>query len=158
MSKVPVHLLPASVQTLVEALVAAGFSIVNATTGNGRRNLGDDGPLRDNELQRAAQTQLADECHDTSALGLNHVRFTRRGNHFESAVIEFDADRLAAAEKADSTPVVATLPGHMPQTCRKAAEAILALGYKPHGHLTFIKGDHSTKVPNGIEVEFSWIA
>jgi hypothetical protein len=158
MSKVPVHLLPASVQALVEVLVASGFSIVNATTGNGRRQLGDDSKLSDDELKDAVRTQLADECHGQSALGLNHVRFTRRGNQFEDATITFDADGLKAAEQADSTPVVATLPGHMPATCRKAAEAILALGYKPHGHLTFTKGDHSTKMPDGIQVQFGWIA
>ncbi len=158
MSKVPVHLLPASVQALVEVLVASGFSIVNATTGNGRRQLGDDSPMSSDEARRAVQTQLADECHGQSALGLNHVRFTRRGNQFEDATITFDDDGLKAAEQADSTPVVATLPGHMPDTCRAAAVAILALGYKPHGHLTFTKGNHSNRMPDGISVQFGWIA
>ncbi len=158
MSKVPVHLLPASVQTLVEVLINAGFSLVTATTGNGRRTLGDDSPMSADELQHAVQTQLADECHEQSGLGINHVRFTRRGRHFEDATITFDFDGLEAAEKADSTPVVATLPSHMPETCRKAAEAILALGYKPHGHLTFTKGNHSKTVPDGIKVQFGWIA
>jgi hypothetical protein len=46
----------------------------------------------------------------------------------------------------------------MPETCRKAAEAILALGYKPHGHLMFTKGNHSAKMPDGIKVQFGWIA
>jgi hypothetical protein len=156
MSKVPVHLLPKSVQTLVEQLVAAGFSLVNATTGNGRRNLGDDGPLRADELQRALQTQLADECHDQSALDISAVRLTRRQS-FEDVTITFDTAGLKAAGEADSTPVACVLPSHMPATCRKGAEAVLALGYRPHGHLTFIKGNFRTQMPDGIRVQFSWI-
>lgn len=156
MSKVPVHLLPAAVQTVVQNLVDAGFTVTAAWTGNRRRQLGDDSPLSPTEAKRAIETQLADECHDQSALGLFHVDLRRRNNQFEEATIEFDSDGLKAAEQADSTPVAHTLPGHMPQTCRKGAEAILALGYRPHGHLTFTKGDHST-MPVGISVRFGWL-
>lgn len=157
MSKVPVHLLPAAVQTVVTKLVEAGFTVTAAWTGNRRRQLGDDSPLSGDEAQRAYETQLADECHGQSALGLFHVDLRRRNNQFEQATIEFDSDAVKAAEQADSTPVAHTLPAHMPATCRKGAEAILALGYRPHGHLTFTKGDHSTTMPEGISVQFGWL-
>ena len=158
MSKVPVHLLPDPVQTVVAKLVEAGFTVTAAWKGNRRRALGDDSPLTGDEAKRAVETRLADELHGQSALGLCHVDLRRRGNNFEQATIEFDSDALQAAAKADSTPVEHTLPGHMPETCRKGAEAILALGYRPHGHLTFTKGDHTLPMPQGISVEFGWIA
>lgn len=157
MSKVPVHLLPAAVQTVVTKLVEAGFTVTAAWTGNRRRQLGDDSPLSTAEAKRAVETQLADECHGQSALGLFHVDLRRRNNQFEEATIEFDSEAVEAAEQAGSAPVAHELPGHMPATCRKGAEAILALGYRPHGHLTFIKGDHSSQMPQGISVRFGWL-
>ena len=128
MSKVPVHLLPKSVQTLVEQLVAAGFSLVNATTGNGRRNLGDDGPLRADELQRALQTQLADECHDQSALDISAVRLTRRQS-FEDVTITFDTAGLKAAGEADSTPVACVLPSHIRRVAKCRSSSRFSAGF-----------------------------
>lgn len=159
MSKVPVHLLPASVQLLVERLVDAGFSLVNATTGNGRRNLGDNSELTGAEAAEAFQRDLATRAHGFGAdvLDITSVKLTRRQS-FEDVTITFTPEGLKAAEQADSTPAVAALPSHMPATSRQGAEAVLALGYKAHGHLTFTKGDHSTRMPEGVKVQFSWIS
>lgn len=158
MSKVPVHLLPASVQALVEVLVASGFAIVNATTGNGRRNLGDDSTPSAKEAQEAIRRDLASVAQgfDGDVLDITAVKLTRRQS-FEDVTITFTPSGLKAAEEADSTPAVGTLPAHMPAACRKGAEAVLALGYRQQG-LMFTKGNHSAKMPDGIKVQFGWIA
>ncbi len=158
MSKVPVHLLPPSVQTLVEQLVAAGFSLVNATTGNGRRQLGDDSALSADEKERKQRTDIATVAQgfDCDVLDITRVTLTRRQS-FEDVSITFTPSGLKLAEQAESTPVAHVLPSHMPATCRKGAEAVLALGYKPHGHLTFTKGNHGTHASEGVSVQFGWI-
>lgn len=158
MSKVPVHQLPASVVALVEQLIAAGFTFVSATAGNGRWDLCKEGEPTVS-AQEAFRSDLAAVAHGINAdhvLDITAVRLTRRQS-FEDVEIKFTPAGLTAAEQAESTPVAHTLPAHMPKTCRAGAEAVLALGYKPHGHLTFTKGDHSSRTPQGVSVQFSWI-
>lgn len=157
MSKVPVpvHLLPESIQSLVALLVSAGFELTHATTGNGRYPLGPI-ELTDAEQQEAFQRDLASAAQgfDGDVLDITAVRFAHRRT-FEDCTISFTPSDLKLGEDAPSIPVSATLPAHMPAVSRAGAEAILAIGYRPAGHLLFIKGDH-TRVPTGIKVQFSW--
>lgn len=158
MSKVPVHLLPASVQTLVEQLIAAGFSLANATTGNGRRQLGDDSALSATEAREANRRDelIVLQQMPLDVLDITTVMLTRRES-FETCTVKFTPSSLKVSEEADSTPVVASLPKHWPAACRKGAEAVLALGFMRRGDsLTFTKGNRTAKVPDGIEVEFGW--
>lgn len=158
MSKVPVHLLPASVRTLVELLSEAGFQVAHATTGNGRRNLGDDSEPTAAEAAEASRRDALIVLQDMplDVLDITTVTLTRRQT-FETCTIKFTPSSLKATENADSTPVVAALPSHWPETSRKGAQAILAIGYKRHGDsLTFTKGNRSAKMPDGVEVTFSW--
>jgi len=158
MSKVPVHLLPQSVQTLVHLLEAAGFTVANATTGNGRRNLGDDSPPTASEAAEASRRDYMTVLQQMplDVLDITSVVLTRRQT-FETCTIKFTPSSLAATENADSTPVVAALPSHWPETSRKGAQAILAIGYTRHGDsLTFTKGNRNAKMPDGVEVQFSW--
>lgn len=158
MSKVPVNQLPATVVALVEQLIAAGFTFVSATAGNGRWDLCKEGEptIGAAEAFRSDLAAVAHGINADNALDITAVRLTRRQS-FEDVEVKFTPAGLKAAEQADSTPVVATLPAHMPKTCRAGAEAVLALGYKPHGHLTFTKGDHTSRMPEGVSVHFSWI-
>lgn len=158
MSKVPVNLLPASVQTLVERLTAAGFTVVSATTGNGRRNLGDDSEPTAAERAEATRRDELIVLQDMplDVLDITHVRLTRRQS-FETCTIEFTPSSLKVSEQADSTPVAVSLPAHWPAACRAGAQAIAALGYSRRGDsLTFIKGNRTTDGPDGISVGFSW--
>lgn len=155
MSKVPVHLLPESIQTLAALLVSAGFQLTNATTGNGRYPLGQE-ELSDEQRAEALQRDLASAAQgfDGDVLDITAVRFSHRQT-FEDCTISFTPADLKLGEDAPSAPVSATLPAHMPAVSRAGAEAILAIGFKPAGHLLFIKGDH-TRVPTGIKVQFGW--
>lgn len=92
---------------------------------------------------------------DPNQFDLTHLQFACG---FQTLELAFSAADLRLAESVEGsfTDDADRFPSNMPPTSLIKGNRLLEAGFRYTGHLAFVRGDHSGRVPRGVCAKMSW--